>query len=197
MQVPFHPVVVHFPLAVTFVMPVLVFIFAYMIKLNKMNPKGWLIIVGLQLAVVISGYVALETGETEEDKVEKVLDKTYIHEHEESAEIFVGSTVIALVLSVAAFFIRKDLGHPIKLSMGFIGLICCFLAYRAGHLGGEILYKHGGAAAYLEESDLNQRDSKLGVKENETNESLKLDENDYGNSDEEENLRDEDFKQED
>lgn len=75
MQLPFHPIVVHFPLALTFIMPVLIIVFAFMIKMNKMQPQTWLIIIGLQLAVVVSGYVALESGEAEEDKVEKVVGK--------------------------------------------------------------------------------------------------------------------------
>jgi len=104
MQLPFHPLIVHFPLALTFIMPILIIVFAVMIKMNKMQPQMWLIIIGLQVAVVVTGYVALESGENEEDKVEKIVGKKLIHEHEEAAEIFVGSTVLALVLSIAVFF---------------------------------------------------------------------------------------------
>lgn len=190
MQVPLHPMIVHFPMAITMILPVLILVFAYMIKMNKMTPKSWLIVVGLQLAVVITGYVALETGETEEHTVEKVVSKKLIHEHEEAAEVFVGSTVLALVLSIAAFFIRKEIQFPIKLTVGVISLISCFLAYRTGMLGGELVYKHGAASAYSVESPpegllptpgMNTSESPMPVDENE---SFKPDENDYGNSDE-------------
>jgi uncharacterized membrane protein len=203
MEYPLHPLIVHFPMAVTFIIPVLVIIFALMIKKNKMTPKGWLIIVGLQLAVVVSGYVSLETGETEEHNVEKVVSKKIIHEHEEAAEIFVGSTVIGLVLSIAAFFIRKELGFPVKLSIAAIGLVSCFLAYRTGKLGGELVYKHGAASVYTENSGsvnllptpgMNTSESQS---PEENNESLKPDENDYGNSDEVIESPDDDLKQED
>jgi uncharacterized membrane protein len=202
MQVPFHPLVVHFPLALTFVLPVLVLVFAWMIKVNKMTPKGWLVIVGLQLTVVVSGYVALETGEKEEHTVERVVAKGLIHEHEEAAEIFVGASVLALVLSVGAFFIRKELGFPMKLGIAAIGLVSCFLAYRAGRLGGELVYVHGAANAYhdgptpnalLPTPGQNTSESPFPVEENE---SLKPDENDYGTSDEPPGS-DEDLKQED
>ena len=203
MEYPLHPLIVHFPMAVTFIIPVLVIIFALMIKKNKMTPKGWLIIVGLQLAVVVSGYVSLETGETEEHNVEKVVSKKIIHEHEEAAEIFVGSTVIGLVLSIAAFFIRKELGFPVELSIAAIGLVSCFLAYRTGKLGGELVYKHGAASVYTENSGsvnllptpgMNTSESQS---PEENNESLKPDENDYGNSDEVIESPDDDLKQED
>lgn len=204
MQVPLHPMIVHFPVAMTFILPFLVIVFAYMIKINKMTPKGWLIIVGLQLAVVITGYISLETGETEEHTVEKVVSKDLIHDHEEAAEIFVGSTVLALVLSIGVFFIRKEFQLPIKLGIALIGLVSCYLAYKTGALGGELVYKHGAASAYqtddlspqgiLPTPGMNTSESQSPTDENE---SLKTDENDYGNADEVIDSPDEDSKQED
>jgi uncharacterized membrane protein len=183
-------------------MPVLIIVFALMIKMNKMQSQTWLIIIGLQLAVVVTGYVALESGETEEDKVEKVVEKKIIHEHEEAAEIFVGSTVLVLVLLIAVFFIRKDIGFAIKLGIAGIGLISCYLAYRTGQLGGELVYRHGAASAYTEEYQEQGLLPTPGKQSSESpnptddNESLKADDNDYGNSDED-SVIDDDVKQED
>lgn len=188
MQVPLHPLIVHFPIVITFLLPVLILVFALMIKSNKMNPKSWLIIVGLQLTVVVTGYVSLETGETEEHTVEKIVSKKIIHEHEEAAEVFVGSTVLALVLSIAAFFIRKEIGFPVKLGIAGLTLVSCYLAYKTGQLGGELVYKHGAAAAYTEATPVEGLLPTPGMNTSEspapTNESLKPDENDYGNADE-------------
>ncbi|WP_408098917.1 DUF2231 domain-containing protein [Peredibacter sp. HCB2-198] len=203
MHVPFHPMIAHFPMALTFILPVLILVFAYMIRINKMTPRGWLIIVGLQLVVTITGYVALESGETEEHTVSKVVAKDYIHEHEEAAEIFVGSTVIALVVSIGAFFLRKELQLPIKAAVAVISLVSCYLAYRTGTLGGELVYKYGAASAYavgvesqpegiLPTPGLNTSESPMPVDENE---SLKADDNDYGTGDESES--DDEVKQED
>lgn len=201
-MVPFHPIVVHFPLALTFVLPFLIIVFALMIKANKMSPKAWLIITALQLTVVATGYISLESGETEEHRVEKVVSKKLIHEHEEAAEVFVGSTVIALVLSIAAFFLRKEISFPLKLSIAGVTLISCYLAYRTGELGGELVYKYGAASAYGEEvtqsllptPGMNTSESEVPANENE---SLKTDDNDYGNADEVVESPDEDIKQED
>jgi uncharacterized membrane protein len=173
-----------------------------MIKVNKMSSPGWLIIIGLQLAIVITGYVALESGENEEDVVEKVVSKKLIHEHEEAAEIFVGSAVISLVLSVAVFFIRKDIGFLIKMGIVFTSLVSCFLAYRTGKFGGELVYKHGAASAYSEDGasrllptpGINTSESAV---QGEENESLKPDENEYGYSDDAKEASEEDSKQED
>lgn len=201
MPTPFHPMIVHFPLALTFIVPILVVIFAIMIRMNKMNPKSWLIIVGLQLVIVGTGYIALESGETEEEQVEKVVSKSLIHEHEEAAEVFVGSTVVALVLSIAAFFVRKEIGFPLKIVISLIGLISGYLANRTGHLGGELVYKHGAASVYVQEnsqalipSSGKRVESILPMEENE---SLKTDENDYGQSDNSSDSEDDDLKEED
>jgi uncharacterized membrane protein len=207
MQVPFHPIIVHFPLALTFILPFLILIFALMIKKNKMSHQAWLIVVGLQVLTTVSGYVSLETGEDAEEVVERVVEKKFIHEHEERAEIFVGSTVVALIISVVAFFLRKELQFLVKLFVCLISLVSCFLAYRTGESGGELVYVHGGASAYLQQSDLsgpgegllptpgkNTSESAMPVEENE---SLKADDNDYSSSDDDEIIEDDDSKQED
>ncbi len=203
MEVPYHPLVVHFPIALSFILPPLIVVFAYFIKTNRMNPVSWLIIISLQLMIVATGYIAMETGENDEETVERVVPKKLIHEHEEAAEIFVGSGVIVLVLSVAVFFIRKDLGFIIKMIIAFISLISLFLSIKTGKLGGELVYKHGGASAYIEESSpqgllptpgLNTSESPYPVEENE---SLKADEHDYGAGDDAEGALDEESKIED
>jgi uncharacterized membrane protein len=203
MEVPYHPLVVHFPIALSVILPPLIVVFAYLIKTNKMNPVSWLIIISLQIMTVATGYMAMETGESEEETVERVVSKKLIHEHEEAAEIFVGSTVIVLVLCVAVFFIRKDFGFIIKMIIASISLFSLFLSYKTGKLGGELVYKHGGASAYVEgptsqgllpTTGLKTRESFHPIEENE---SLKVDEHDYGNEGETEEGLDENHKIED
>ena len=177
-----------------------------MIKINKMTPRGWLMIIGLQLFVTITGYVALESGEDEEDRVEKVVDKKFIHQHEEAAEIFVGSSVVTLVLSIAVFFLRAEFQFYTKIGLAILSLVGALLGFRAGSFGGELVYKHGAGSVYTTGSGLdsepqgllptpgkNTSESEFPVNENE---SLKTDENDYGNP-EENPTYEEDLKQED
>lgn len=209
MQVPLHPVIVHLPIALTIILPFLILVFTFLIKSNKLSAQTWLVIIGLQLVTTVSGYVALETGENEEALVQKVVDKKLIHHHEESAEIFVGSTVLALVLSVAVFFLRRELQFPVHLIVCVISFISCYLVYETGGTGGELVYRHGAAGAYvktemipppspneglLPTDDLNTSESPVPADENE---SLKEDDNDYGNSDEALEVEEDSSKQED
>lgn len=185
-MVPLHPQLTHIPLGLTFIIPFLIVAFAFLIKANKMNPKTWLVVVGVQLIVVVFGYVSLETGETEEHRVEKFVTKDLIHDHENAAEIFVGTSVLVLVFSVAAFFLRKELGFTVKMLIAGLSLVSCFTAYRAGKLGGELVYIHGAAQTMDEPSGLLPTPG-MNTSESsgdEGNESLKADDNDYGNGDE-------------
>lgn len=150
MESPLHPAVVHFPIVLTFILPFLILIFAFMIKANRMSSHGWLVIIGLQMIVTGMGYVSLETGETEEHNVEKVVAKKLIHEHEEAAEVFVGSTVLALALGIAVFFLKKEFQFYIQIVIVLITIVSAYLAYKTGYLGGELAYRHGGASIYRE-----------------------------------------------
>jgi uncharacterized membrane protein len=190
MPTPLHPLIVHFPIALTFILPILILVFAFMIKTQKMSHLAWLVIIGLQVATTATGYIALETGENEEHAVEKVLDKKLIQAHEESAEIFVGFTVLALVLSVGSYFLRTELQFLAQLVICAVTLVSGYLAYNTGSLGGELVYRHGAAQAYtnnetsldevpqglLPTPGMNTSESPMPVE----NESLKRDENDYG-----------------
>ena len=203
---PLHPLIVHLPIAISFILPVLIVVFAQMIRNSKMSPGSWLVIIGLQLVVTISGYVSLETGETEEQKVEKVISRKLISEHEEASESFVGSSVLALVLSVGAFFIRKEFQFSIKIGVGVLSRISAYLAFATGKLGGELVYKHGAATAYVDAPGdpspqgllptpgQNTSESPMPVDESD---SLKKDDNDYGRSDEYAEPEDEGTKIED
>jgi hypothetical protein len=120
-----------------------------MIKTNKMSPQGWLVIVGLQFFTTASGYIALESGEVEEHKVEKVVEKKLVQQHEEAGELFVGVTVLSLVLGIAAFFIRKEFQFHLEMGVFLITLVACYLGFRTGQLGGDLVYKHGAAQAHV------------------------------------------------
>lgn len=201
---PLHPAIVHFPIALAFLLPLMALATAILMRNKKWPATTWLGIVVLQIGLTVSGYVALETGETDEAKVGKVVSKEYIHEHEEAAEIFVGLTVLATVFSVVVYFLKQEFQFPLQVVVILIGLLASYQAYRTGEMGGQISYFHGGAAAHLRDhmpanSFLPTPDS-LKAKPMDTstpNESLKPDENDYGNGDNATETDDENSKVED
>jgi hypothetical protein len=157
-----------------------------------MKSNMWLIIVGLHLFTVGAGYLALETGENEEDTVAKIVDKDLIGEHEKYAEIFVGVTVVATAISIVAFFLQTNIQFYAQLANVIILVVAAFFAYETGEHGGDLVYKYGATRAYelnlsndvqmniLPTPGMNTSESPMPVEENE---SLKVDDNDYGNDD--------------
>lgn len=153
-MLPWHPSIVHFPLALAFLLPFGILIQTILIKKSLVPAKAWIGIILLQAVITGSGYIAMETGENDEKIVKTVMEKKYIHEHEEAAEKFVGVTVLTLALSVAVYFLSPALQFPIRLGILALSLLSCYLAYETGHRGGELVYIHGAADAYdIENSD--------------------------------------------
>lgn len=156
-MLPWHPAIVHFPIALTFLLPFGILIFTILLKKDLMPRKAWLGMILVQMIITGSGYLAMETGEDDEKIVKTVVEKKYIHEHEEAAEKYVGVTVLTLALSVAVYFLAPALQFPIRLGILALSLLACYFAYNAAHRGGELVYVHGAADAY----DLENKDEPL------------------------------------
>lgn len=186
-MLPWHPISVHLPLALSFLLPFLILVFALLIKRKYFPENSWLIVVGLQMILTASGYIALETGETDEEITKTVLAREYVNAHEEAAEIFVGSTVLALVLGIVVFFLDPRFQFSLRLAVILISLISAYLGYQAGAKGGALVYIHGAAEAHYPNSNVGgdiTSDNGIEPPFVEVNESLQVDETDYGNADE-------------
>ncbi len=192
---PLHPAIVHLPVVLTFILPVLILIFAWAIRAGKMSKELWLVLVGFQILVTATGYISLETGEDDEEKVSAVVGKKIIHEHEDSAEVFVGTTVIALAAGIVVWFLQPAFQDKARFLVALISLLPVFFAWRTANKGGEIVYKHGGGSAHADFREVFRPEPATLEPAVETdNESLKADENDYSG---ENMIEDEDEKRED
>ncbi len=179
---PLHPAVVHLPLALTFVLPALIIVFIWAIRSGKMSREMWVVIVGLQLLITASGYISLELGETDEEKVSKVAGILLMQTHEQTAEIFVGTTVVSLAVGVVAIFLQAQFQIYARLGVLVLSLISCVFAFKTGQLGGEIVYAQNGASVHSNASPVTVREHPASEAEPEAepdNESLKTDDNDY------------------
>lgn len=148
-DLPLHPALVHLPIGLVFIMPLLILVFTFGVIKKWFTPKTWLVLVLLQVVICGSSYMALETGEEQEDVVERVVEKKYIHFHEEKAEAFFYMTLAALCLSLSVFAIRSKKAVqilPWVYLLTSLGLV--FMAYDVGHSGGELVYKHNAGSAY-------------------------------------------------
>ena len=156
-MIPWHPFIVHFPLALTFLLPFGVLGLSILLKRKLLPEKIWVGIILVQMIITGGGYLALETGEDDEKVVKEIVERAYISEHEVAAEKYVGVTVLTLSLSVAVFFIAPALQFPLRMTILALSVLASYFALETGHLGAELVYVHGAAEAY----DVHNKDEPL------------------------------------
>lgn len=145
----FHPKVVHIPMALGVLMPLVAGGLALAWWRAWLPARAWFVAVALQAVLLVSGVVALRTGEAEEDRVEPVVSEVLIEAHEEAAETFVGgSAAVLAMMLVAAALGRKRSGPPLAAIATVGTFVVLVLGYRTGQAGGSLVYQHGAAAAY-------------------------------------------------
>lgn len=145
----FHPKVVHIPMALGVLMPLIAGGLALAWWRGWLPWRAWLVAVGLQAVLLASGAVALRSGEAEEHRVERVVSESLIEAHEEAAEVFVwGSGAVLAMMLAAAMFNQKRSGLPIAAVATLGTLVVLGLGYRTGKAGGSLVYEHGAAQAY-------------------------------------------------
>jgi uncharacterized membrane protein len=116
-------------------------------RLGFLPVRGWVFVVLLQLLLVGSAWMAIETGEDQEERVEKVVAERHIKDHEERAERLLIAAGIALVVVGAGLAPGRvgSIARPLGL---VLSLGVAALAADVGHSGGLLVYEHGAAAAY-------------------------------------------------
>lgn len=145
----FHPKLVHLPIALAVLMPVIggALLLAWWRK--WLPPRSWVLTVALQAVLLGSGIAALQSGEAEEERVERVVPEQAIEEHEEAAELFVwgsGGVLALMLLALAAS--RSKAGLPIATAATLATLAVLALGYRTGQAGGDLVYRHQAASVY-------------------------------------------------
>jgi uncharacterized membrane protein len=144
---PLHPAVVHFPIVIAFLLPL--FAIGAMVAIRKgARPlRAWLLPLAGAAALAASSWVAVQTGEAQDERVERVIPEQPLESHEESAELFLTLSGVLLVVT-AAGLARGAFGRAARITAtaGAVALIA--VGARVGHSGGQLVYKYGAASAY-------------------------------------------------
>jgi uncharacterized membrane protein len=148
---PLHPAVVHFPIALAVLAPVVAIAALGAIRTGWIPARAWIAVVALQAALVGSTLVAIETGEDQEEKVEDVVAERHIEAHAEAAERFLYVAIGAALVS-ATGLLSGGLGGTGRAVTVAAGLAVLAAGVYVGHLGGELVYKYGAARAYTSET---------------------------------------------
>jgi uncharacterized membrane protein len=149
-QLLFHPKVVHVPMALAVLMPLVTVGVLFAWWRGWLDRRVWVIVVLMQVALVGSGLVAMNSGEAEEERVEEIVAERYIESHEEAAELFVWVSAIVLALMILPLVLPEGPLRNTGAAGALLGTLVVFgLGYRTGEAGGRLVYEHGAAQAYV------------------------------------------------
>ena len=146
-NLPLHPVVVHFPIVLGTLLPFLAFLLWWAIKKDLIQQNVWILVTVMALAYGASAVVAVEVGETDEEKVEEIVSERVIEEHEEAGEIIPWVAGTLFLVSIAGL-VKKN-SHALRLGLAVLSLAALLPLVEAGHTGGELVYQYGAATAHL------------------------------------------------
>ena len=146
---PLHPAVVHFPIALSALTPLFACAIGLGLRRGRFARETWALVVLFNALLVGSVLLAHETGEDTAERVEKVVDEKYVDEHADAAEWLLWTSIASLVVSGGGL-LRGPRGGLARLASIAVAILVLGVAVRVGHLGGQLVYKHGAARAYAE-----------------------------------------------
>ena len=179
---PLHPIIAHFPIVLTVLLPFLVVVALVAIHRGMSSFRTWVGVVVLNVLLVLSSWTALVTGEQEEERVEIVVAEQLIELHEEAAESFMGLTVLVLALAGVGL-LRGRVGNLARAATAIAALVLLIEGIQVGHLGGDLVYKYGAGQAYIQATGADMQHPLYGVSESHEDDDVDDDDDDDDDDD--------------
>lgn len=149
--IPLHPKLVHLPIALSVMMPFIAGGISAAMRREWLPPRAWVLVVVLQAILPLSGLAAANTGESDEERVEHVVPHEAIEAHEDAANWFIAATSGVLALALVVLATKAPGMRQALIAATLVGSVfVMFVAQRVGELGGELVYKHNAAKAYID-----------------------------------------------
>jgi uncharacterized membrane protein len=144
---PVHPAVVHFPIVLMILLPIAAAVALAAIRRGVRLRMAWAVPVAFSAALAASAWLALETGEDQEDKVEQIVPRTALETHAGAAEAFLIASAVLFVVT-AAGLAGGPIGRTARWTSTLGALVVVAMGVRVGDAGGKLVYQHGAAMAY-------------------------------------------------
>lgn len=143
---PLHPAIVHVPIGISLVLPLVAAALIYAIWRTWAHRHAWALAVALQAVVVGGASFAMVSGETEEKRVKQLVPRPELKTHEKRAATFMWVAGGTLALALAAMFVPRG-----RARLGAMVTVTVLLAAQTGFAlwtgkaGGALVYQHGAA----------------------------------------------------
>lgn len=148
-DLPIHPKIVHIPIALSLLLPLLASGVLLAWFRGALPKRAWWVVVGVQALLVLACFAAMSTGDSDSVIASRVVARGLIHAHEDAANFFLGATILTMVSAMAAALVRVERqSRALGIATVIVSLIAASLAFRVGHLGGDLVYQHGAANAF-------------------------------------------------
>lgn len=148
---PLHPAVVHFPVVLAFLVPLFVAGAVWAIRRGANARRAWALPLGAAIALAVSAWVAVQTGEAQDERVERVVSEQAIESHEELAEGFLAASAGVAAIALVGL-VGGAAGRTARVLTGVGAVALVVMVARVGHSGGQLVYKYGAANAYAAQS---------------------------------------------
>ena len=158
---PLHPAVVHFPVVLAFLLPVSAVIAIWTIRSGSRVSRAWLVPLAVAVGLSLSAWLSVETGEDQNERVERVVSEQPLETHEDGAEAFLIASLVVLVVT-AGGLVRGRVGTISRIAAGVGSVALVAGAAYVGHTGGQLVYKYGAASAYTSPSSTPATESQRG-----------------------------------
>jgi uncharacterized membrane protein len=155
---PLHPAVVHFPIVLAFLLPLFAIGALVAIRKGARPLRAWAIPLTIAAALSLSTWVAVETGETQGERVERVVADQPLDTHEEAAELFLTLSVALLGVATVGL-VRGTIGRAARISATAGAVALMIVGARVGHSGGQLVYRYGAASAYVPADSIARRNA--------------------------------------
>lgn len=144
-----HPALVHLPIGLAVILPLIVCAIAYALWRNEVPTKAWTLAVGLQAILVFGLFGALNSGAIDEAKVRGLVPDASLDAHLAAGHTLTVATLVGLALFLLVYAARTPRARKLALvAAAGSSLVVAGLALNVGHRGGELVYAYGAAQAH-------------------------------------------------
>ncbi len=148
MDLPLHPMFVHFPIVLAVALPVTAAVILWRISRRQASCRNWRVVVVLAVLLAVSASVAVSTGGSDEEAVEAFVPEAALETHEDRADVF-HYLAWGIAALAAVGLMRGAAGHLARFAATGGSVLLLVAAIGVGHAGAELVYRYGAAQAHV------------------------------------------------